>query len=303
MNERPWPQPLQSGDRVQLAAASSALQGEAISRLEAGIAVLQHWGLEVSSHHNLERHWGYYAGTDQERLADLQACAPLVACIRGGWGSARLLEHPLMDDLLGAASSHWLLGFSDVTSLLWARQAAGIPGGVHGPMLTTLGAEPEWSQERLRALLFGEPLPALKGTTWSEGQARGPCLVGNLTVATHLLGTPHLPELRGAILLLEDVGEAPYRIDRMLSHWRLSGALQQVAGIGFGSFSDCEADEEDARDPQRSFGLNAVLQERCGDLGIPVIADLPFGHRCGNAAIPIGRMGHLDGTTGELRLL
>ena len=297
MNARPWPRPLQAGDRVQLAAASSALQGDAISRLEAGIVVLERWGLEVEPHRNLRRHWGYYAGTDPERLEDLQPNAPLVACMRGGWGSARLLERPL------AAEEHWLLGFSDVTSLLWARQAAGLPGGIHGPMVTTLGAEPEWSQERLRALLFGEALPPLQGTVWNPGQAEGPCLAGNLTVATHLLGTPHLPDLSGAILLFEDIGEAPYRIDRMLSHWRLSGALQQIAGLGFGSFSDCEGDEDDARDPQHSFGLQAVLQERCGDLGIPVIADLPFGHRCGNAAIPIGRRARLDGERGQLLLL
>ena len=297
MNARAWPRPLQAGDRVQLAAASSALQGDAISRLEAGIAVLERWGLEVEPHRNLQRHWGYYAGTDPERLEDLQPNAPLVACMRGGWGSARLLERPLAEE------EHWLLGFSDVTSLLWARQAAGLPGGIHGPMVTTLGAEPEWSQERLRALLFGEALPPLQGTVWSPGQAEGPCLAGNLTVATHLLGTPHLPDLSGAILLFEDIGEAPYRIDRMLSHWRLSGALQQIAGLGFGSFSDCEGDEDDARDPQHSFGLQAVLQERCGDLGIPVIADLPFGHRCGNAAIPIGRRGRLDGECGQLLLL
>lgn len=297
MNARPWPRPLQAGDRVQLAAASSALQGDAISRLEAGIAVLERWGLEVEPHRNLQRHWGYYAGTDPERLEDLQPNAPLVACMRGGWGSARLLERPLAEE------EHWLLGFSDVTSLLWARQAAGLPGGIHGPMVTTLGAEPEWSQERLRALLFGEALPPLQGTVWSPGQAEGPCLAGNLTVATHLLGTPHLPDLSGAILLFEDIGEAPYRIDRMLSHWRLSGALQQIAGLGFGSFSDCEGDEDDARDPQHSFGLQAVLQERCGDLGIPVIADLPFGHRCGNAAIPIGRRARLDGERGQLLLL
>jgi muramoyltetrapeptide carboxypeptidase len=297
MNARPWPRPLQAGDRVQLAAASSALQGDAISRLEAGIVVLERWGLEVEPHRNLQRHWGYYAGTDPERLEDLQPNAPLVACMRGGWGSARLLERPL------AAEEHWLLGFSDVTSLLWARQAAGLPGGIHGPMVTTLGAEPEWSQERLRALLFGEALLPLQGTVWNPGQAEGPCLAGNLTVATHLLGTPHLPDLSGAILLFEDIGEAPYRIDRMLSHWRLSGALQQIAGLGFGSFSDCEGDEDDARDPQHSFGLQAVLQERCGDLGIPVIADLPFGHRCGNAAIPIGRRARLDGERGQLLLL
>jgi muramoyltetrapeptide carboxypeptidase len=241
------------------------------------------------------RRWGHLAGTDPERLGDLRSQAPLLACLRGGWGAARLLEQP---DLFGrSAAGQWLLGYSDVTSLLWARQAAGIAGGIHGPMLTSLAAEPSWSQERLRQLLFGEPLPALAGTPWVSGVAEGPLLVGNLTVATHLLGTAHLPELRGAVLVLEDIGEAPYRLDRMLTHWRLSGALQQLAGIGFGSFSGC-SDEDDATDTWR-----AVLQERTSDLGIPVLADLPVGHEPGNAALALGQRVQLDTARGELVVL
>jgi muramoyltetrapeptide carboxypeptidase len=196
--------------------------------------------------------------------------------------------------------SQWLLGFSDVTSLLWSRQAAGIPGGIHGPMLTSLAGEPAWSQERLRQLLFGEPLAALTGTSWQDGVAEGPLLVGNLTVATHLLGTPHLPDLRGAVLVLEDVGEAPYRLDRMLTHWRLCGALQQLAGIGFGRFSGCDDDEEPIAPDQ---GWRTVLQERTADLGIPVIADLPVGHEPGNAALIIGQRVRLDASRGELVVL
>ncbi|MFN7898348.1 MAG: LD-carboxypeptidase, partial [Synechococcaceae cyanobacterium] len=148
------------------------------------------------------------AGAIQRLAADLQpgaSPAALHACVRGGWGSARLLERPLPQP------PGWLLGFSDVTSLLWARWAQGQSGGIHGPLLTTLAAEPAWSRERLRALLFGEPLAPLQGESWSGGVAEGPLLAANLTVATHLLGTPHLPALDGAILVLEDVGEAPYR--------------------------------------------------------------------------------------------
>ena len=293
-----WPAPLRRGDRVQLAAASSALQADALERLEAGIAVLEAWGLQVDPHPEPLRQWGHLAGTDQQRLADLTSPAPLVACLRGGWGSARLLEQP--EPFQRSNPSQWLLGFSDVTSLLWSRQAAGIPGGIHGPMLTSLAGEPAWSQERLRQLLFGEPLAALTGTTWQEGVAEGPVLVGNLTVATHLLGTPHLPDLRGAVLVLEDVGEAPYRLDRMLTHWRLCGALQQLAGIGFGSFSGCDDDDEPTT-PEPAW--RSVLQERTADLGIPVIADLPVGHEPGNAALAIGQRVRLDANQGELVLL
>ena len=289
-----WPRPLDPGDRVQLAAASSALQDDALERLARGIAVLESWELQVTPHPQPMRQWGYMAGRDSERRSDLAGSAPLMACLRGGWGSARLLEEP--GPLAGSGEPHWLLGFSDVTSLLWARQAAGIAGGIHGPMVTSLAAEPAWSQQRLRDLLFGRPLEPLAGQGWSSGVAEGPLLVGNLTVATHLLGTPHLPELQGAVLVLEDIGEAPYRIDRMLTHWRLCGALQQLAGIGFGSFSGC--DEENS-----PFRLEEVLQERTQDLGIPVLAGLPVGHEAGNAALPLGRRVRLDANRGLLELL
>jgi len=303
-----WPQPLQPGDRVRLAAASSALDvPAALERLRAGEQVLENWGLELDSRPIHGRSWGYLAGRDDQRRGDLLGAdrdgAALVACVRGGWGSARLLEHPL------ALPPRWLLGFSDVTSLLWAQLAQGHGGSLHGPLLTTLAAEPAWSQERLRQLLFGEPPPALEGEGWREGVAEGPLLVANLTVATHLLGTGHLPALAGAILVLEDVGEAPYRIDRMLTHWRLSGALGQLAGIAFGAFTDCE-DAEEADEDGTATGegaahrrLEQVLRERTLDLGIPVLANLPLGHRCGNAALPLGAQARLDANAGRLELV
>ena len=284
------PPPLQRGDRVRLVAASSALQPESLPRLQAGIAVLQDWGLRVEPCDGPERQWGYLAGDDGQRSADLAGPAQLWACLRGGWGAARLLEDPALE-----LPSGWFLGFSDVTSLLWARQARGLAGGVHGPLLTTLAAEPPWSQQRLRRLLFGEPLEPLHGQCWQPGVAEGPLLVANLTVATHLLGTPHCPPLAGAILVLEDVGEAPYRLDRLLTHWRLCGALQQLAGIGFGRFDGC--DDPDAG----GFSSLEVLRERSADLAVPVLAGLPLGHgEAGNAALPLGRWARLDATAGCL---
>jgi muramoyltetrapeptide carboxypeptidase len=304
----PWPAPLQQGDRVALVAASSALMGPGVlERLEAGIAVLEAWGLEVERRALEQRSWGYLAGRDHERRADLeradQVGAGLLACLRGGWGAARLLEQPL------PLQSRWLLGFSDVTALLWCQLAQGKGGGIHGPLLSTLAAEPVWSQERLRALLFGAPVADLQGVGWRDGVAVGPLLAANLTVATHLLGTPHVPVLRGAILVLEDVGEAPYRIDRMLTHWRLSGALRQLAGIGLGRFTDCEEPGDRSGDAAQEgatasrFTVEEVLRERTADLGLPVLADLPVGHAVGNGALPLGRLARLDATAGRLTLL
>jgi len=296
------PPPLRQGDAVRLVAASSALSGDgAGQRLRAGCDLLASWGLQLLGPAPLERHWGYLAGRDWQRRQDLlEADAPLRACVRGGWGAARLLER------LEALPAGWLLGFSDVTSLLWAQCASGRGGAIHGPLLTSLAAEPAWSQERLRRLLFGESLAPLQGQGWRSGVASGPLLVGNLTVATHLLGSRHLPDLRGAILILEDVGEAPYRIERLLTHWRLCGALQQLAAIGFGSFSGCDDDDPEAAQELaagRRFSLEQVLRERSADLGIPVLAGLPVGHLAGNAALPLGVMALLDANAGSLELL
>jgi muramoyltetrapeptide carboxypeptidase len=314
MSERPTlpplPPPLHPGDRVRLVAASSAL--ESSERLEAGLQVLRSWGLVVDLPPILGRRWGYMAGRDDQRAGDLRGTAadgqnaPLLACVRGGWGSARLLQEGADSRLLAwldpTAAPQWLLGFSDVTSLLWARWAKRCSGGVHGPLITTLGEEPAWSQERLHGLLFGEKLTPLQGCGWIGGVGEGPLLVANLTVATHLLGTPHLPDLKGAIVVFEDVGEAPYRIERMLTHWRLCGALQQLAGIGWGRFSGCTDPDRADQAPETFFTTEQVLLERTADLGIPVVADLPVGHMPGNAALPLGVWARLDGNKGSLAL-
>jgi muramoyltetrapeptide carboxypeptidase len=116
-------------------------------------------------------------------------------------------------------------------------------------------------------------------------------------VATHLLGTRFQPDLTGTILAIEDITEAPYRIDRLLTQWRLTGALSQVAGIAIGRFSQCEAPEGIP-----SFSVAEVLRDRLTDLQIPIVANLPFGHDGCNAALPVGATATLDGNTGELRL-
>ncbi len=287
----PW---LQPGDRLRVIAPSGVLR-EA-QHLQEGIAVWRSWGFEVMLPASVDSRWGYLAGPDQQRRQQLlealmdPSCRGLL-CARGGYGGARLLEDwtwPEGDRL------PWVIGFSDVTSLLWSlarhRQV-----GVHGPLLTTLALEPDWSQQRLHDLVTGQPLAPLQGEGWGGGQVTGPLLPANLTVATHLLGTSHQPSLRRVILALEDVTEAPYRIDRMLTHWRMAGYLAQVAGIALGRFSRCEPPPDTP-----SFTVEEVLRDRLADLGIPIVAGLAFGHDGENAALPVGTLAHLDGDRGTL---
>ena len=144
-------------------------------------------------------------------------------------------------------------------------------------------------------MVEGKSLEPLKGKGWGGGIVSGNLLPANLTVATHLLGTPMQPELDGAILAIEDVGEAPYRVDRMLTQWRMSGALAKIAGVAIGSFTKCEVPENIP-----TFSIAEVLRDRLSDLNIPVVSDLPFGHQAPNAALPVGFMATLDGNEGVL---
>ncbi|PMB00298.1 LD-carboxypeptidase, partial [Fischerella thermalis CCMEE 5328] len=202
-------------------------------------------------------------------------------------------QHPISP----TSSPKWLIGFSDITALLWSLYQVGI-SGVHAPLLTTIADEPEWSIERLFDWVEGHSLPPLKGCGWGGGVATGILLPANLTVATHLLSTPIQPDLDGVILAFEDVTEAPYRIDRMLTQWRLCGALSKVCGIALGSFSKCEAPVGIP-----SFTVEEVLRDRLGDLGIPVVSDLPFGHEAPNAALPVGVQVILDADQGILDIV
>ena len=167
--------------------------------------------------------------------------------------------------------------------------------GVHGPLLTTLAAEPDWTRQRLFDWLTGAAIAPLSGTAWVVGNAEGVLLPANLTVATHLLNTPAQPNLDGVILAIEDVSEAPYRIDRMLTQWRMLGCFQHIRGIAIGRFSQCQSP---ANIP--SFSVEEVLRDRLCDLGIPVVADLPFGHDGENAVLPVGVPAALDGDRGQL---
>lgn len=305
----PFPDPLQPGDRVAVIAPSGPLLSTA--SIQAGIVRWQQQGFGVDCLPGYDQAQGYLAGADDDRRAQLQAALTgsryqAIACARGGYGATRLLEAwdwPLLATgrAIGldaaAIAPKWLVGFSDITALLWSLARQGI-GSLHGPVLTTLGQEPDWSVQRLFDALARRPLEPLTGTPWRSGRATGRLLPANLTVATHLLNTRLQPSLTGAILALEDVGEAPYRLDRMLTQWRMNGALAAVSGIALGRFSHCEPSSD-----RPSFSVTEVLRDRLADLGIPIVAELPFGHEGVNATLPVGAIAQLDGHTGTLSIL
>ncbi len=286
----PW---LQPGDLIMAIAPSGALKDT--EAVEKGLAVWKNRGYRVEFGRNYQSCSGYLAGSDRQRREDLAAawqnpeCKAIVA-IRGGYGGARLLENWTWE----AENKKWLIGFSDVTSLLWSLATVGI-ASLHAPVLTTLAAEPEWAIARMFDYLETGRVGSLQGKPGGGGVVSGILLPANLTVATHLLKTPLQPNFQGVILALEDVTEYPYRIDRMLTQWRTIGAFKQIRGIALGRFSRCEP-----YPGSNSWTLLEVLRDRLEDLNLPLVYDLPFGHDGVNAVLPVGRLVKLDGDRGSL---
>jgi len=307
------PAPLQPGDLLWAVAPSGCLREQLA--FQRGVEIWRSRGYQVELSPGIKHQWGYLAGEDCDRRQQLLTalkdpdCRGIL-CARGGYGAMRLLEEWVwpwdysnneqsaisnqQSDSSPQIAPKWLIGFSDITALLWSLSRQGI-AGVHGPLLTTLSDEPDWSTQRLFDWVAGLPLPPLQGIGWGGGQVTGQLLPANLTVATHLLNTPLQPELAGSILALEDVGEAPYRIDRMLTQWRLCGAFQAINGIALGRFSQCQTPAAIS-----SLTVEEVLRDRLSDLNIPIVSDLPFGHDGPNAALPVGIPVQLDADSGLL---
>ncbi len=309
------PPPLKPGDTVCVIAPSGPVRD--LEAIQQGFAIWRDRGFQVEFSDCWDAVDGYLAGSDIQRRADLSRAwqnpeYKALLCARGGYGCTRLLEGwswELVEpadreiDLESTFSGNpnyqiarpkWLVGFSDVTALLWSLAGAGV-AGLHGPLLGTLAVEPDWSRDRLFAVLMGKPLLPLQGSGWGRGRGQGLLLPANLAVATHLLRTPLELSFQDTILAFEDTGETPYRLDRFLTQWRASGALQGVRGIALGRFSRCEAPREAS-----SWTVEEVLRDRLQDLGIPIVADLPFGHDGPNAALLVGRPVVLDGESGLL---
>lgn len=285
--------------------------------LERGLTVLrERLGLAPRVRADLGARVGYLAGDDGRRIAEWREAvadpeARAIFCARGGYGTMRLL--PELDPAPLLARPKLLVGFSDVTTIHAVLNRAGL-ATVHGPVVTQLGRAPEPALAHLEALIFrtaaaappggpatGAPGPGagLAGTaTVRAGRVNGPLVGGSLTLLAHLCGTPYLPPLDGAILLLEDVDEKPYRLDRYLTQLRLSGALSRVAGVVIGQVVGCDA-----------AGLRGadVLRDLVSALGVPAIEGVPAGHLDANHAVPLGARATLvapaEGEAGAPRLI
>ena len=284
---------LKPGDTIAAIAPSGSLKET--DALAAGIAIWQDRGYQIQLGNNYQSSCGYLAGSDLQRREDLAAawhdpnCKAIIA-IRGGYGGARLLENWTWN----TKYKKWSIGFSDVTSLLWSLATVNI-SSLHAPVLTTLALEPDWAIARMFDFLETGKLKPLQGKPGGGGKTQGILLPANLTVATHLLKTPLQPNFKGAIIALEDVTEYPYRIDRMLTQWRMMGMFEQIRGIALGRFSRCQP-----YPGTKSWSITEVLRDRLEDLNIPLIYDLPFGHDGANAVLPVGQTATLNGDTGIL---
>jgi muramoyltetrapeptide carboxypeptidase len=286
--------PLRPGARVAVVAPAGPFERTA---LEAGVAVLAaRYSVHLAP--ELLARQRYLAGSDAQRLAQLTAALSdpdidALFCARGGYGAMRLL--PALEGLAPAPKP--LVGFSDITALHAWLQRNGLIS-VHGPVLTQLGRLDPQTHERLFALLeAGAPAAPLRGTdTYVPGVAEGPLQGGTLAVLTRLLGTPYLPPLEGAVLLLEDVGEQPYRLDRMWTHLALAGVFRRVRGIALGAFTGCEPREADYTSAQ-------VLRDLAAETGLPCAAGFPIGHGERNEPVPLGVRVRLDAAARTLTFL
>ena len=281
---------LKRGDHINIIAPSSYIDKE--DELKKGIDILNKWGLKINQSDYLLKRSNYFAGDDMTRFKALVRAqnSKLIIFAKGGWGSARLLEkNPSWKNGL-------MLGFSDTCSLLLSKYAKGFLGSIHGPMVTTLSKEPEWSQRRLRNLLFEGYVEDIKGIPLKSGKVKGELIVSNLTIATFLIGTEHFPNIRGKILIFEDINEDIYKIDRMLTYLRMTKILSLIAGIGFGSFSNEKCS------PEWKDKLKILVIERLKEFDFPILFDLPIGHIHGNACIPIGYEATLNGDKGILSI-
>jgi muramoyltetrapeptide carboxypeptidase len=278
------PHALRQGDRVAVFAPAGPFDRPAF---EAGLDVLRRRYTPVFTDRLFETH-RYLAGTDPSRAAELQQALddPTVHALfaaRGGYGSARLLPS------IRLTTPKLLVGFSDLTSLHLTAQKAGWQS-LHAPVLTQLGKQSDEVIERLFALLEQRSVSALTGSrTVVPGVAVGPLLGGNLSTLTRLLGTPYLPDLSGAVLLLEDVGEKPYRLDRMWNHLVLSGVLRSIAGVVLGDFTACE-------DQTQAYTSAEVLDDLARALGVPCAAGFAIGHGQRNDPVMLGSHVRLDAT-------
>jgi muramoyltetrapeptide carboxypeptidase len=272
-------------------------------------------GLVPKPARHLLARYGYLAGKDEARAADVNAMfaddeVRAIFAVRGGWGCARILPYLDFDRI--RANPKLLIGFSDITALHLALAARAGFTTIHGPNAASSWGKLSW--DSFRSLTFDGATPVYSNPvatddrlvqrswrtrTFRPGKASGRLIGGNLTVLTALAGTPYLPDFGGAILFLEDTDEAEYRIDRMLTQLALAGILRKVAGVVFGQCTDCRT----SGPSYSGFTLSEVLQQHLEPLGVPAFQGALIGHVPNQFSIPVGIRAEIDAAAGTIRIL
>jgi muramoyltetrapeptide carboxypeptidase len=307
------PRRLEPGMTVALIAPAGASNNR--QQVLHAIDVLTSLGYQVKEGRHLYRRTQYLAGTDLERAEDINRAfadpaVDGIFTLTGGYGTMRTLPH--LDYEMIRANPKVVIGYSDITGLLLGLYARSGLVCFHGPCATstfseyTLAEYKKVVREPLAPVVIGSP-PAVEYPegqaerenrimTFSPGKARGRLVGGNLSLVSPLVGTPYQPDYEGAILFLEDVNEAFYRLDRMLTHLLLAGILGQVSGIVMGKFTKIPKEGN-------SFNLEEIIEQLLLPLGIPVVRGLMIGHVHDKTTVPIGTMAELDADAGTLTLL
>ena len=306
------PAPLRKGNTVALVSPSAATD-EALG-LQLAREAMEALGFRVKTGEHYASRRGHLAGSDAGRAGDLNAMfadaeVRGIVCVRGGSGAARVL--PLIDYDAVRRDPKVLLGYSDITALHNALLAQAGLVTFHGPIGS--GSWNRFNVDQFRRVFLDRELVTYRNAidagdelvprknrtvTIAGGKARGELVGGNLTVLTALAGSPYLPDFSGKILFLEDVSEAPYRVDRMFSTLKLMGALDRIAGFVFGECTDC--------DPGEGYGsltLDQIFEDHIKPLGIPAYRGAMIGHIRQQFILPVGGRVELDADAGTLRML
>lgn len=295
------PRRLRPGDTVRLVSPGSSPNATQVAR---GAELLQSWGLQVEYADHALTKYGYLAAPDADRLADLNAAfadptVRGVLCTRGGYGTQRIVDG--VDRGAVRRNPKVVLGFSDITSLqMWLYRNSGL-ASLHGPMIAWNDSRtgPAEAEALRKALMTTDEIVIHRnpadpgGEVVVPGRASGVLLGGNVSLLSQAVGAHDFPDLEGAILFLEEVGEAPYRIDRMLTQLRRSGVLQGLSGIALGQYVDCVGAPD-------TWTVGEMLRDRLGDLDVPVLGGFPLGHGAGQLTIPFGTRATIDTDAGTL---
>jgi muramoyltetrapeptide carboxypeptidase len=290
------PTKLKQGDKIGIIApAGPVLQTE----LQNGIQLIESFGHEVVLSSHLFDKQGYLAGEDNARLEDIHTMftddsVKAVFCARGGYGTLRILDRINYDIL--RENPKIFVGYSDITALLLAIHKETGVVTFHGPVIKELTQRRIGNLESFLNLVSNDRLPDLElagGRILKPGKATGTLMGGNLSLICHLMGSPYMPSLKGAVLFIEETGEDLYRVDRLLTHLRLSGILAESAGLIAGAFEGC-GDRAD---------IERLLSDMVSGLDIPVLTGLPVGHGLLNITLPIGLPTTIDSETMTVKIL